>query len=68
MTSENINRIIELESKFIFQEDSIERLSKELRLQQLELIRLKEEVKHLMSLLEDPAVGEAETDTKPPHY
>ena len=37
-------RIIELESKVIFQEDSIERLSNELRKQQLEIIQLKQKI------------------------
>ena len=37
MTIENSERIKELETKSIFQEDAIERLSNEVRLQQLEI-------------------------------
>ena len=36
--------IIELQSKVLFQEDTIERLSKEIRKQQLEISQLKEKV------------------------
>ena len=48
MTIENSERIKELETKSIFQEDAIERLSKEVRLQQIEIIKLKDDVDQLM--------------------
>ena len=59
-------RINELETKSTFQEDIIERLSKELRKQQKEIQILKEEIviinKHLESNLIENDIE------KPPHY
>ena len=59
-------RINELETKSTFQEDTIERLSEELRKQQKEIQILKEEIviikKHLESNLIENVIE------KPPHY
>ena len=59
-------RLNELEARATFQEDTIEKLSKELSIQQKEIILLKEELKslkesHEKNIIED--VGE-----RPPHY
>ena len=59
-------RLNELEARATFQEDTIEKLSKELSIQQKEIILLKEEIKSLkesfeMNIIED-------TTEKPPHY
>jgi len=59
-------RLKELEVRATFQEDTIEKLSKELSIQQKEIILLKEELKslkesHEKNIIED--VGE-----RPPHY
>ena len=59
-------RLNELEARATFQEDTIEKLSKELSIQQKEIILLKEEIKSLkesfeMNIIED-------TSEKPPHY
>ena len=60
-------RIIELESKVMFQEDSIERLSNELRKQQLEIIQLKEKINFVTQSIENQDEVEP-LDEKPPHY
>ena len=59
-------RLDELEAKSVFQEDTIERLSSEIRIQQKEIMALKDELNSLKdslvtNLLDDP-------DQKPPHY
>ena len=59
-------RLNELEARATFQEDTIEKLSKELSIQQKEIILLKEEIKSLKesfekNIIEDPT-------EKPPHY
>ena len=59
-------RLNELEARATFQEDTIEKLSKELSIQQKEIILLKEELKslkesHEKNIIED--VGE-----RTPHY
>ena len=46
-------RLNDLEAKSVFQEDTIERLSNELRKQQQELILLKEELTKGSSLISD---------------
>jgi len=66
MDDKIIKRLDELEAKSVFQEDSIERLSSEIRTQQKEIMSLKEEIKFLkdsieINLADDP-------DQKPPHY
>ena len=45
-------RLNELEARAIFQEDTIEKLSKELSIQQKEIIQLKEEIKTLKESFE----------------
>jgi|TARA_B100000809_G_scaffold250686_1_gene283423 uncharacterized coiled-coil protein SlyX len=67
MTQENSDRIKELETKSIFQEDAIERLSNEVRLQQLEIIKLKDKIGQLMDTVQD-SENNAKSDEKPPHY
>ena len=67
MTQENLDRIKELETKSIFQEDAIERLSNEVRLQQLEIIKLKDKIGQLMDTVQD-SENNAKSDEKPPHY
>ena len=66
MTIENSERIKELETKSIFQEDAIERLSKEVRLQQIEIIKLKDDIDQLMKTIKEPE--SSKNDEKPPHY
>ena len=44
-------RLDELEARAIFQEDTIEKLSKELSIQQKEIIQLKDEIKSLKESL-----------------
>ena len=59
-------RLNDLEAKSVFQEDTIERLSNELRKQQQELIFLKEELKSLKENIDNESfVDKVE---KPPHY
>ena len=66
MKDSQSKRLNELEAKATFQEDTIEKLSKELSLQQKEIILLKEEIK---ALKESPEKNFIEnTDEKPPHY
>ena len=67
MTIENSERIKELETKSIFQEDAIERLSKEVRLQQIEIIKLKDDIDQLMNTIKEPE-SNSKNDEKPPHY
>ena len=59
-------RLNDLEAKSVFQEDTIERLSNELRKQQQELILLKEELKSLKENIDNWSF--ADKDEKPPHY
>ena len=66
MENVTIKRLDELEAKSVFQEDTIERLSAEIRKQQKEIMALKDELNSLKdslvtNLLDDP-------DQKPPHY
>ena len=66
MENVTIRRLDELEAKSVFQEDTIERLSSEIRIQQKEIMALKDELNSLKdslvtNLLDDP-------DQKPPHY
>ena len=67
MTKENSDRIKELETKSIFQEDAIERLSNEVRIQQIEIIKLKDDVDQLMNTIKEPE-SSTKIDEKPPHY
>ena len=66
MKDSQSKRLNELEAKATFQEDTIEKLSKELSIQQKEIVLLKEEIK---ALKESPEKNFIEnTDEKPPHY
>ena len=59
-------RLNELEARATFQEDTIEKLSKELSIQQKEIILLKEELKSLKESNEKNNIED--TAEKPPHY
>ena len=59
-------RLNELEARATFQEDTIEKLSKELSIQQKEIILLKEEIKSLKESFEKNIIED--TPEKPPHY
>ena len=59
-------RLNELEARATFQEDIIEKLSKELSIQQKEIILLKEEIKSLKESFEKNIIED--TAEKPPHY
>ncbi len=67
MTKENSDRIKELETKSNHQEDAIERLRNEDRIQQIEIIKLKDDVDQLMNTIKDPE-SSTKSDEKPPHY
>ena len=58
-------RLNELEARATFQEDTIEKLSKELSTQQKEIILLKEEIRSLKESLEKNIEDTAEIPT---HY
>ena len=59
-------RLNELEARATFQEDTIEKLSKELSIQQKEIILLREEIKSLKESLEKNIIEDRAE--KPPHY
>ena len=59
-------RLNELEARATFQEDTIEKLSKELSIQQKEIVLLKEELKSLKDSNEKNIIED--TAEKPPHY
>ena len=59
-------RLNELEARATFQEDTIEKLSKELSIQQKEIILLKEELKALKESHEKNNIEV--TGERPPHY
>jgi len=61
-----IKRLDELEARSVFQEDTIERLSSEIRTQQKEIMSLKEEIKFLKDSVETNLVDDP--NQKPPHY
>ncbi len=65
MNEKSDKRLNELEAKYSFQEDSIERLSDEVRKQQQEILLLKEELKFLK---ENQKNDFHDNDEKPPHY
>ena len=60
-------RINELESRNAFQEDAIERLSEEVRKQQLEISELKEKLMIVLQSFEKSNSIE-DGHEKPPHY
>jgi uncharacterized coiled-coil protein SlyX len=66
MNEKDDKRLNELETKYAFQEDTIERLSEELRKQQQEIIFLKEELKFLKDNSENNFIDNK--NEKPPHY
>ena len=66
MNEKDDKRLNELETKYVFQEDTIERLSEELRKQQQEIIILKEELKFLKDNSENNFIDNK--NEKPPHY
>ena len=66
MNEKDDKRLNELETKYAFQEDTIERLSEELRKQQQEIIILKEELKFLKENSENNFIENKHE--KPPHY
>ena len=68
MKDNNQDRLNRIESKYSFQEDSIERMSQELRNQQLEIQTLKEEILSLKESLIEISSKEGVQDEKPPHY
>ena len=68
MIQDNFDRIKELETKSIFQEDTIERLSDEVRLQQIEIIKLKDDLEQLIDILKESSSNNTKTSEKPPHY
>ena len=59
-------RLNEMEARATFQEDTIEKLSKELSIQQKEIVLLKEELKSLKESNEKNIIED--TAEKPPHY
>ena len=59
-------RLNELEARATFQEDTIEKLSKELSIQQKEIVLLKEELKSLKESNEKNIIEDIAE--KPPHY
>ena len=66
MDDKIIKRLDELEARSVFQEDTIERLSSEIRKQQKEIMSLKEEIKFLKDSVETNLVDDP--NQKPPHY
>ena len=67
MMNSSGERINELESKVLFQEDTIERLSVELRKQQIEILELKEKLDLIIQSLDSQDNGDSK-DERPPHY
>ena len=59
-------RLNELEARATFQEDTIEKLSKELSIQQKEIVLLNEELKSLKESNEKNIIED--TAERPPHY
>ncbi len=66
MIDSESKRLNELEARATFQEDTIEKLSKELSIQQKEIVLLKEELKSLKESNEKNIIED--TAEKPPHY
>ena len=66
MSENSDKRLNELEAKYSFQEDSIGRLSGEVRKQQQEILLLKEELKFLKENQKNDFHDNK--DEKPPHY
>ncbi len=68
MKDNNEDRLNKIELKYSFQEDSLERMSKELRTQQLEIQKLKDEITSLKESLSEFYSKEDIKEEKPPHY
>ena len=68
MKDNNEDRLNKIESKYSFQEDSLERMSQELRTQQLEIQKLKDELASLKESLSEVSSKEDIIEEKPPHY
>ena len=68
MKDNNKDRLNKIESKYSFQEDSLERMSQELRIQQLEIQKLKDEITSLKESLSEFYSKEDIKEEKPPHY
>ena len=68
MAEDNEDRLNKIESKYSFQEDSLERLSQELRTQQVEIQKLKDDIKSLKESATERASKEDTGEEKPPHY
>ena len=68
MKDNNEDRLNTIESKYSFQEDSLERMSQELRIQQLEIQKLKDEITSLKESLSEFYSKEDVKEEKPPHY
>ena len=68
MKDNDEDRLNKIESKYSFQEDSLERMSQELRTQQLEIQKLKDEIASLKESLSELSPKEDIKEEKPPHY
>jgi len=68
MKEGNEDRLNKIESKYLFQEDFLERLSQELRTQQVEIQKLKDEIKSLKESVTAMSSKESIKEEKPPHY
>tara|TARA_B110000014_G_C19532127_1_gene285482 strand:- start:89 stop:295 length:207 start_codon:yes stop_codon:yes gene_type:complete len=68
MKEDNEDRLNKIESKYLFQEDFLESLSQELRTQQVEIQKLKDEIKSLKEFVTDISSKEGTKEEKPPHY
>ena len=68
MTEDNEDRLNKIESKYLFQEDFLERRSQELRTQQVEIQKLKDEIKSLKESVTEMSSKESIKEEKPPHY
>ena len=68
MKDNNEDRLNKIESKYSFQEDSLERMSQELRIQQLEIQKLKDEIASLKESLSEVSSKEDIKEEKTPHY
>ena len=64
-------RIIDLETRYTEQEDTLQKLDEVVRLQQLEIEKLTAEVRHFSNRVQDlggTAPERSLEDEKPPHY
>ena len=68
MKEDKEDRLNKIESKYLFQEDFLERLSQELRTQQVEIQKLKDEIKSLKESVTAMLSKESIKEEKPPHY